>query len=249
MTDCVFRKIVRREIPAEIVYEDENFLAFLDINPQSPGHTQIIPKQHYRFVWDVPQVGDYFEIVKKIALAQQQAFGEEMIWSKVMGDEVPHAHIWVFPRPQNSGGQAHPETSGDKEDFATNAGKIRKFLVPSMGITSFKKIMAWQKAKILTVQIYKLFSQTRDFGFKDQIQRASVSIMNNIAEGFERQGTTEFKRFLVIAKASCAEVYSMLELASELGYLSVTDFEKLSDLSTEVSKMLYGLIQSLRAHN
>lgn len=120
MIDCVFCKIVRREIPAEIVYEDDQFLAFLDINPQSPGHTQVIPKEHYRFVWDVPNIGGYFAIVKKIALAQQQTFGEEMIWSKVMGDEVEHAHVWVFPRPN--------ETPGDKKDFKTNAEKIRSAL-------------------------------------------------------------------------------------------------------------------------
>lgn len=119
MTDCIFCKIGRREIPAEIVYEDDIFLAFLDINPQSPGHTQVILKQHYRFVWDVPNIGAYFEVVKKIALAQQKAFGEQVIWSKVMGDEVPHAHVWVFPRP---------ETPGDKKDLAGNAKKLRQQL-------------------------------------------------------------------------------------------------------------------------
>lgn len=122
MTGCVFCKIVKREIPAEIVYEDEEFLAFLDIHPQSPGHTQVIPKTHYRWVWEVPNIGDYFAVVGKIARAQQKAFGEKMVWSKVMGDEVEHAHIWVFP---------HPQTPGDKQDFKTNAGKIRKYLVPS----------------------------------------------------------------------------------------------------------------------
>lgn len=119
MDNCIFCKIVRREIPAELVYEDDKFLAFLDIHPQSPGHTQIIPKQHYRWVWEVPEAGAYFEVAKKIALAQQKAFGEEMIWSKVMGDEVPHAHLWIFP---------HPKTPGDKMDFKGNAAKIRQSL-------------------------------------------------------------------------------------------------------------------------
>lgn len=118
-SDCIFCKIVRKEIPAEIVYEDENFLAFLDIHPQSPGHTLVIPKDHYRFVWDYPETGKYFEVAKKIALAQQKAFGNKTIWSKVMGDEIYHAHIWVFP---------HPETEGDKADFKTNAEKIRQNL-------------------------------------------------------------------------------------------------------------------------
>ena len=116
MNDCIFCKIAKKEIPAHIVYEDENYLAFLDIHPQSPGHTQVIPKKHYRWVWGVPNAGEYFEVAKKIALAQKKAFGVEMIISRIVGDEVPHAHIWVFPSN---------EAEGDKNDFAGNAEKIR----------------------------------------------------------------------------------------------------------------------------
>ncbi len=119
MENCIFCKIVKGEIPAEKVYEDENFFAFLDINPQSPGHTQVIPKQHYRWVWDVPNVGEYFEVVKKIALAQQKAFQTDWIPSRIDGHEIPHAHIWVFP---------NNTVTGDKKDFAGNAEKIKKFL-------------------------------------------------------------------------------------------------------------------------
>lgn len=119
MSDCIFCKIVRGEIPAHKVYEDEKFFAFLDIHPQSPGHTQVIPKQHYRWVWDVPNVGDYFEVVKKIAKAQQKAFGTEWVLSKSIGDEVPHAHIWVFPSD---------ESTGDKNDLTGNAAKLRQAL-------------------------------------------------------------------------------------------------------------------------
>jgi histidine triad (HIT) family protein len=119
MTDCIFCKIVAKEIPAEIVYEDDNFLAFLDINPRSPGHCQVIPKQHFRWVWNVPNVGEYFEVAKKIALAQQKSFNQEAIWSRIMGDEITHAHIWIFP---------HAETIGDKNDFAGNAEKIKNAL-------------------------------------------------------------------------------------------------------------------------
>ena len=116
MEDCIFCKIVKGEIPATKVYEDEEFLAFLDIHPQSPGHTQIIPKQHYRWVWDVPNAGEYFEVVKKVAQAQQKAFHTEWVLSKIIGDEIPHAHIWVFPE---SGAE------GDKNDLVGNAEKIR----------------------------------------------------------------------------------------------------------------------------
>ncbi len=115
MNTCIFCKIVAREIPASIVYEDENFIAFLDIHPQSPGHTQIIPKKHHRWVWDVPQLGAYFEVAGKIAHAQQKAFGTDWILSKIVGDEVEHAHIWVFP---------NKEVRGDKMDLAGNAQKI-----------------------------------------------------------------------------------------------------------------------------
>ncbi len=112
---CIFCKIVSKEIPANIVYEDNDFLAFLDINPQSPGHTQVIPKKHARWVWDVPNVGKYFEIVRKIALAQRKAFNTNFILSKIVGDEIEHAHIWVFP---------NSEVKENKKDFEVNAKKI-----------------------------------------------------------------------------------------------------------------------------
>lgn len=116
MDNCIFCKIVRGEIPSHKVYEDEHFLAFLDIHPQSPGHTQIIPKQHYRWVWDVPNVGEYFEVARKVALAEGKAFDTDFILSKIVGDEVPHAHIWVFP---------NDKVQGDKKDFEGNAKKIK----------------------------------------------------------------------------------------------------------------------------
>lgn len=121
MDTCIFCKIVKGEIPSHKVYEDENFLAFLDIHPQSPGHVQVIPKQHHRWVWDVPNAGRYFEIAKKIAEAQQKAFNTEAIWSKIMGDEVPHAHIWVYPSPST--------VKADMKAFEENAKKIREALV------------------------------------------------------------------------------------------------------------------------
>ena len=93
--------------------------------------------------------------------------------------------------------------------------------------------------------VYKIFKDSRDFGFRDQMQRASVSIMNNIAEGFERRGDKEFKHFLFIAKGSCGEVRSIVYLALELTYISKQEFEKLSNLSVEISKILSGFIKTL----
>ncbi|MEX0672833.1 MAG: HIT domain-containing protein [Candidatus Paceibacterota bacterium] len=124
-TNCTFCKIVAGDVPAEKIYEDEHFLAFLDINPQAPGHAQVIPKEHYRWVWDLPaekdtleNAGDYFRVAQKIAKAQQKAFSTEWILSKIVGDEVPHAHIWVFPG----------DAKGGKQDIAENAEKIRQAL-------------------------------------------------------------------------------------------------------------------------
>lgn len=114
-----------------------------------------------------------------------------------------------------------------------------------MLIQRFEDIISWQKSKELTLLIYSLFSESKDFGFRDQIQRASVSIMNNIAEGFERKSNKEFKQFLFIAKGSCGEVRSMLYLAEELNKISAKDFTKLHSLSVEISKLLSGLIKTL----
>lgn len=105
--------------------------------------------------------------------------------------------------------------------------------------------MSWKKAKELTILVYKLFLDSHDFGFIDQIQRASISIMNNIAEGFERKSNKEFKHFLFIAKGSCAEVRSMLYIAKELKNISDEEFRKLHGLSEEISKLLSGLIKTL----
>ncbi len=117
-----------------------------------------------------------------------------------------------------------------------------------MKITRFEEIFAWQKAKTLSVGIYQAFETSKDFGFRDQIQRASVSIMNNIAEGFERQTNKEFKQFLYIAKGSSAEVRSMLYLAGELKYLEKTILSKLSQETIEVTKILNGLIKSIKTN-
>ena len=89
-----------------------------------------------------------------------------------------------------------------------------------MKIRRFEDVIAWQKAKDLAVGIYTEFSESKDFAFKDQIQRSAVSIMNNIAEGFERRTNDEFKYFLYVAKGSCGEVRSMLYLAKELNKIT-----------------------------
>jgi len=118
MEPCIFCKIVKKEIPSHIVYEDSDFLAFMDIHPLSPGHTLVIPKTHYRWVWDVPNTEEYFEVTKKIALAQRKAFKTSAISIKIVGEEIHHAHIWVFPNPDPD------KVSGEIHDFEGNKMKI-----------------------------------------------------------------------------------------------------------------------------
>lgn len=114
-----------------------------------------------------------------------------------------------------------------------------------MKIERFEDIIAWQKAKELTILVYLVFKNCKDFSFKNQIERASVSIMNNIAEGFERRTNKELKNFLFISKGSAGEVRSMLDLALELKYLNKNDFEKIYNLNLEISKLLSGFIKKL----
>jgi len=99
MKNCVFCKIVKGEIPCYKIYEDNDFLAFLDIAPFVKGHTQVIPKKHYRWVWSVPNIGQYFEVVKKITNRYQKVFGNDWVTSIVWGQMISHAHIQILPSP------------------------------------------------------------------------------------------------------------------------------------------------------
>ena len=111
-------------------------------------------------------------------------------------------------------------------------------------ISRFEDLVAWQKARTLTATIYRstavgLFA--RDLGLRDQIRRAAVSTMSNIAEGFERGTPAEFHRFLSVAKASCAELRSQLYVALDVGYLTNELFEALITLADEVARIIGGL--------
>lgn len=99
MEECIFCKIAKGEIPAYKIYEDADFLAFLDINPWVEGHTLVIPKKHYQWVWDLPvgEVGNYFAIAAKIANHFKKVFPTEFVMSFIYGYNVPHAHIQLFP--------------------------------------------------------------------------------------------------------------------------------------------------------
>jgi len=97
MNNCIFCKIVSGEIPSYKIYEDDSYLAFLDIFPATDAYTLIIPKKHYRWVWDVENIGEYFEVIKKIVNHYRNVAGHESIYSMIIGEEVPHAHVRIFP--------------------------------------------------------------------------------------------------------------------------------------------------------
>lgn len=101
MEECLFCKIVKGEIPSYKIYEDDLFLGILDIHPLNPGNSLLIPKTHYRWVYDVPEFGQYWEAAKKIALSTMEAVGASSTSFLTLGYEVPHAHIRIIPRFDN----------------------------------------------------------------------------------------------------------------------------------------------------
>jgi len=116
-------------------------------------------------------------------------------------------------------------------------------------IERFEDILAWQKARELTKSVYartKVGPFARDFGLKDQIQRASVSIMGNVAEGFDRGGDNEFVQFLSFSKGSCGEVKSHLYVALDQQYVTPTQFTELYNSADEVGRLLSGFMGYLR---
>ncbi|WP_047416800.1 four helix bundle protein [Cellulophaga sp. Hel_I_12] len=114
-----------------------------------------------------------------------------------------------------------------------------------MAIKKFEDILVWQRAQALAVEIYENFGSLRDYGFREQITRASVSISNNIAEGFERSSNSDFVRFLYFASASNSEVRSMLYLSVKLNFISKEKASDLIDKTNEISKVLFGFIKSI----
>ena len=116
-------------------------------------------------------------------------------------------------------------------------------------IEKFEDIMAWQKARVLTKKLYAVTSSPafrQDWSLRDQIRRASVSVMSNIAEGFERNGDREFVQFLAIAKGSVGEIRDQLYVAFDAGMLEEMDFECLSSATAEVGGLIGGFMKYLQ---
>jgi four helix bundle protein len=116
-------------------------------------------------------------------------------------------------------------------------------------IEKFEEIEAWKLARQATRRIYEISSEapfSRDFALVNQIRRASISVMSNIAEGFERGGNKEFLQFLSIAKGSCGEVRSQLYIAVDQNYIEQVTFEEISKLLIETSKTISGFMKYLQ---
>jgi four helix bundle protein len=109
-------------------------------------------------------------------------------------------------------------------------------------VKSFEDLTVWKEAMQLVVLIYSKFKDCRDYGFKDQIKRASVSVPSNIAEGFERQTNKEFIQFLFYAKGSCGELQTQLYLSIKLDYLSKNEGLEFVDKAKKISSMINNLI-------
>jgi len=111
--------------------------------------------------------------------------------------------------------------------------------------TTFERLEVWRRAHVLSIEIYRLLAECRDWGFKDQITRSANSIADNIAEGAERAGKAEFKQFLSYAKGSAGEARSQVLRATALGYLNADAGLRLRTELVEISRMIHGLIKSL----
>ena len=116
-----------------------------------------------------------------------------------------------------------------------------------MKIDSFEQIESWKEARKLVQSIYAISRDCRDFGFRDQIQRASISVMSNIAEGFDRGSNKEFIQFLVIARGSVSEVKSLAYAGLDIGHFTPVLFEATVKSCTELSNMINGFIRYLKA--
>ena len=118
-----------------------------------------------------------------------------------------------------------------------------------MTVQNFEDLNVWKQARLLTQEVYRLTKTekfSRDFGLRDQIHRAAISVISNIAEGFERGGNQEFSQFLYIAKASCGEVRSQLYVAFDQGYVTHDETEKLRQSFKRLSGMISNLIAYMR---
>lgn len=124
MDDCIFCQIVAGKSPCYKVYEDKNYLAFLDIFPRTKGHTILIPKKHYRWVYDVPNFSEFWQTVLKITEKMKAKLDPSFVTYVTHGLEVPHAHIHIMPRGNNETEFSPEIKKVSKEEMAEIAKKL-----------------------------------------------------------------------------------------------------------------------------
>jgi histidine triad (HIT) family protein len=96
--NCILCKIANKKSPAYIIYEDDIFIAFLDKYPKTWGHTQLIPKTHYRWVWDEPFIDQHFAVANQIIQHYKKVLNIDTCYLTVWGNQIPHAHIQILPK-------------------------------------------------------------------------------------------------------------------------------------------------------
>ena len=128
MNDCIFCKIVKGELPSYKLFEDELFFGFLDIFPRTRGHALVIPKNHHRWVYDVPEFEEYWNSVNKLTKALQKALNPYFVSYVTHGLEVPHAHIHVLPRYEDETMFVPDTKKFSQEHMEETAQKIKKFV-------------------------------------------------------------------------------------------------------------------------
>jgi len=126
MKNCIFCQIVAGKSPCYRVYEDEFFLGFLDIYPRTKGHSLLIPKNHYSWVYEVPEFGKYWKAVLKLTRAMQKAMSPSFVTYVTHGLEIDHAHIHILPRTEGETSFIPETKSFPKEEMAEIADKIYK---------------------------------------------------------------------------------------------------------------------------
>ena len=130
MENCIFCKIANKEIPCDKIYEDENFVAFLDIQPVSHGHVLVIPKKHFVWMTDADDeiISEIFKLTKKLMIAIKKGLGCDYVIESVAGNEVPHFHIHLIPRYFNDGLLEFPRTTYKDGNEAEIIKKISEAL-------------------------------------------------------------------------------------------------------------------------
>ncbi len=128
-TDCIFCQIANQAAPCHQIYQDELFIAFLNIRPLAKGHTLLIPKIHYRWIYDLPNIGKYFEIAQLIAFSQLNKLKCQFVTFLTVGRQVPHAHLHLIPRypndPHQEGIDVTKGTSPTNEELSTIANSLK----------------------------------------------------------------------------------------------------------------------------